>query len=628
MPQFDVYRVHLNPNKIIPLALGNIVAMVKKYHPELLESLNFQTPWLTDPAIIRQKSIIKRFLKPSIFLMSNYVWNRQAHTLFSHVLKKGNPNHLIIHGGPAIPYRTSTFLEENTSVDFTVHGEGEFTCMELLQQICSEKDFMKVKGISFRNDHQILMTEWRDRIENLSIIPSPYLGAEFDSLLPEFDCAVVETNRGCPYKCAYCSWGFYLRRIIKNDLDRVFEELEWIAKHRIPAIWIADANFGILEQDISIAEHLCHLKERYGFPKNVITNYANNKRRSIEISRLFIKAKISTSLCIAMQTTDQQTLQNIYRKPFPPNYFQTLRDEYVQYQLPVMTHLMIGLPGSTFASFKQDINQALEEKMYLQIFPTIVLPNTALAEPEYRKQHGVITEVFKSKDYDEDWDVVVAMNSFSRDEYRDIHLFCGWIHFAVCYRTLKYLTYYVSTETTMKQGDVLEQLLQIAQKELGKNDQATRYPILQAIVRALQEKVSEFFDQKICQVLRRNPRELYLKMDESNQWDQFYHEISDILIIHFGLDSDMTDAVIQFQKSILPSRFNSFSTIESDYDFVSYYFQDTRHTSKKSLSEFMKPILFSVKDPKKLCSNIEQIETSMRFLLNNFELDSALWRNE
>ncbi|MBF0395651.1 MAG: radical SAM protein [Desulfobacterales bacterium] len=622
MSQIDVYRVHLNPNKIIPLALGNIVSIVKRFHPELIDTLNFKTKWLTDPSIIKNKSIIETFSKPSIFLMSDYVWNRQAHAYFSQALKKVNPKHIIIHGGPAIPYHNSSFLEEHKSIDFTIHGEGEISCMELLVQLFSIKDYSQVNGISFRNGDKAVITGRRSRIEDISIIPSPYLEGEFDSLLPDFDCAVIETNRGCPYKCAYCSWGFYLRKIIKNSLEKVFEELEWIARNKIPALWIADANFGIIEQDIVIAKHLCHLKERYGFPKNVITNYASNKRRSIEISKLFIGAKISTSLGVALQTTDEQTLKNIYRKPLTPKYYQTLRDEYVKYQLPVMTHFIIGLPGSNYESFKKDINLALEEKMYPQVFPAIVLPNTAMSEPNYRKEHGIITEIYKSQDYDEDWEVIVAANSFSTKDYRHIHLFCAWVHFAVCYRTLKYITYFVATELKIRQGDVLAKLLAIGQNKDSK------YPVLSHIFKTLGDKVSEFFEKKICMVLRKNPRELFLNLDSDNKWNEFYHEIKNILEINFSLDSEMIDNLIQIQKSILPSSHNTLSEKQLTYDFISYYFQDIRQTLKKSLKEFKKPITFTVKDPKNLCKNVGLLETGMRFLLNNFELDSSLWRNE
>ncbi|MBF0395653.1 MAG: radical SAM protein [Desulfobacterales bacterium] len=625
MPLIDVYRVHLNPFNTFPLALGNIVAMVKRHKPELLDMLNFETPWLTDRSIIKEKL---QGIKPAIFLISDYVWNLKAHNFLCRALKDNNPNHIIIRGGPSIPYHDSTFLEKHEYVDFTVNGEGEATCMELIHQLCTEKNYAIIKGISFRNKNNVVMTEERERIKDLSIIPSPYLTGEFGSILSKFNCAVVETNRGCPYKCAYCAWGGYLNKVIKYDLLRIFEELEWICSHNIPSLWIADANFGILEQDIAIAEHLCKLKAKYGSPKNLIITYANNKTRTMEISRLFIEAKILTSLSFAIQTSDDTTLRNINRKPISNDYFRSLRDEYVKYQLPVMIHLMMGLPGSTYKSFKHDINLVLEEKTFPHIFTTVILENTTMTKPEYRKQHGIITEIFKSEEFDEEWEVILATNSFSKKEYKEIHLFCAWVHFAVCYRTLKYITYFTATELQILQVDVLEIILNIGQNELFKDEKECRYPILKTIVKALTEKVEKFFEQKIYMVIRLHPRDLFLKLDELNQWDQFYNEIFDILHLRFGLDSEMLTAVIKMQKSILPSKHNPLHEDELPYDFVSYYFQDIGEGQKKSLEQFKYPIHFAVKDPKNFCNSIDLIERSPSILLAYFELDSPLWRNE
>ena len=68
---------------------------------------------------------------------------------------------------------------------------------------------------------------------------------------------IIETNRGCPYGCTFCDWGSAtLSRIRKFDIERVFAELEWCAEARLRAIGIADANFGIFERDVEIAEQI------------------------------------------------------------------------------------------------------------------------------------------------------------------------------------------------------------------------------------------------------------------------------------------------------------------------------------------------------------------------------------
>ncbi|MBF0119807.1 MAG: radical SAM protein [Desulfobacterales bacterium] len=621
MSKIDVYRVHLNYDKFIPLALGNITATVKKYQPELLDILNFQTAWLTNPVIVKNKTKIESFSKPAIFLMSDYAWNLQTHIEFSKALKAVNPDHIIIHGGHDVPCQNSNFLHDHESVDFAVHGEGELTCMDLLNQICTDKNYQKVKGISFRNENNVIMTDNKDTIEDISIVPSPYLTNEFDALLPEYEFAIIETNRGCPYKCAFCSWGFYMRKITKRDINKVFDEIEWIVKHKIPGIYIADANFGIFDRDIEIAEYVCKMKEQFGFPKVVLNNYSNNKENIIKIIKLFTKAKIFSSLVVSIQTTDEETLRNIQRKPHPKDYFQALMDEYIKYQLPVKTQIMIGLPGSSYESLKNDIDFALERKMSLHLLPTIILTNTAMADLDYQKQYGIVAENFRSIDYKENWKLIVSTYSFSREDYRRIILYCAWTYLAVSYRTLKYLIYFISVEKQMRQVDVLEILFEIVQKE-------NNYPIIQKIINQLKKKVSDFFDQNIYMVLRRMPLEAFVNIENTNKLDDFYLEIKDIIQMHFGLDVKMIDNVILIHKCILPYTLNPLSEIQLDYDFVSYYFQDIPKITKKSLKEYKKPITFSAKDTKSLIKNLSLLEVGYHYLVDNFELDSPLWRTE
>ncbi len=83
MTRTDVFRIHLNPNKTLPLALGNMTAMVARHRPHLLDVLNLDTPILTDRLHVEQMVRSGGFSKTAIFLMSDYVWYIQAHTALS-----------------------------------------------------------------------------------------------------------------------------------------------------------------------------------------------------------------------------------------------------------------------------------------------------------------------------------------------------------------------------------------------------------------------------------------------------------------------------------------------------------------------------------------------------------------
>lgn len=53
-------------------------------------------------------------------------------------------------------------------------GEGEYTLLELIKELEKSKpDFMKVRGIAFKQDNQIIETPPRPLIEDLDKLPIP-----------------------------------------------------------------------------------------------------------------------------------------------------------------------------------------------------------------------------------------------------------------------------------------------------------------------------------------------------------------------------------------------------------------------------------------------------------------------
>ena len=98
--------------------------------------------------------------------------------------------------------------------------------------------------------------------------------------------AILETNRGCPYGCTFCDWGSATQsRIRKFDLDRVFAELEWCATHKVHQVFLADANFGIFERDVEIAEKVAELKLEHGYPRAAVHQLRQEHHQAREEDR-------------------------------------------------------------------------------------------------------------------------------------------------------------------------------------------------------------------------------------------------------------------------------------------------------------------------------------------------------
>ncbi len=174
------------------------------------------------------------------------------------------------------------FFADHPHVDIAVHGEGEATFAHLLAALRGDigdgpadlSPLREVPGLTYRDGDQVVTTDKRDRVEDLDTIPSPILEGLYDGFVPAgpLGGVAIETNRGCPYGCTFCDWGSAtLSRVRKFDLDRIFAELEWCARNQIQTVGICDANFGIFERDVEIAERIAELKAEYGFPASWAT---------------------------------------------------------------------------------------------------------------------------------------------------------------------------------------------------------------------------------------------------------------------------------------------------------------------------------------------------------------------
>ena len=94
-------------------------------------------------------------------------------------------------------------------------------------------------------------------------------------------------------------------------------------------IAIADANFGIFERDVEIAEKIAELKATYGYPRFVGNNYAKNTVKHLSrIIEIFTDAGIVAEGKMSMQSFDTDTLLTIKRKNIKVEQYHNLSVEF------------------------------------------------------------------------------------------------------------------------------------------------------------------------------------------------------------------------------------------------------------------------------------------------------------
>jgi len=128
------------------------------------------------------------------------------------IAKAVDPRIVTVLGGPHVTYLPEETLKENTAIDIVARGEGERTIIDLVHCLEHGNQLSKVKGIGFRSNGEVILTEPQPLV-NVNELPLPAyhllpMEKYYFVMLGRF--ATVIASRGCPYQCTFCSeWRFW-----------------------------------------------------------------------------------------------------------------------------------------------------------------------------------------------------------------------------------------------------------------------------------------------------------------------------------------------------------------------------------------------------------------------------------
>lgn len=309
------------------------------------------------------EDVVERLKEHDIVALSTYIWNRNYNHVLGKALKLANPNMIILCGGPEPPITDPDFFKLFPYIDICSIQEGEKSLKAILEHLIDgNTDYTDIKGLLINVDGKAVNTGNPDRISDLDTIPSPYLTGVFDYLFekhPEVRWNVtLETNRGCPYMCTFCDWGsLTYSKVKKFDETRVFNELEWIGQMGCDFVSITDANFGIFpERDMAIARKLVEVQQKYNNPKAYTISWAKNQKKEVVdiVKMLIYEGGSKIGLNLSVQSMDEHTLEVIKRKNLDTNKIEEVFDMCEENNIPLYTELILGLPGETMESWKEN----------------------------------------------------------------------------------------------------------------------------------------------------------------------------------------------------------------------------------------------------------------------------------
>jgi tRNA A37 methylthiotransferase MiaB len=343
------------------------------------------TDWIWRRDVV--KDTVDRLAHNDIVAFSTYVWNHRYNYEVARQLKERNPNVLIVFGGPEVAITDPNLFVDNPFMDLVICYEGEITFKRVLKAYESQ-EWENVPGLLINRNGKAVQTQDSERIESLEEVPSPYLAGIFDQLVadnPEITWqGTLETNRGCPFACTFCDWGsLTYNKVKKFELQRVFDELEWMAKHNFDWISITDANFGMFpERDGMIADKIIEMQEKYGSPRTFSVAWAKNQKKEvIEIVKKLLDSRgFNQGLTLSVQSLDLDVLENIRRKNMEMNKLEEVFELCDQRNIPAYTELILGLPGESLESWKKNFYHLydLNQHTGITVFQAQLLENAEM----------------------------------------------------------------------------------------------------------------------------------------------------------------------------------------------------------------------------------------------------------
>ncbi|MEE9495826.1 MAG: B12-binding domain-containing radical SAM protein [Desulfobacterales bacterium] len=290
--------------------------------------------------------------KPDIVGFTVYCWNLTRSIYFAKKLKE-NYSPRIIFGGPEITPDNSSL--DSRHIDFYVYGEGEAVFVKLLQDptIWEKRSSMEPAGAIFKKS------------------PSPYL---LNVLEPEIeDLMLLETQRGCPYRCGYCYYNKSHDRLSFVDEVPLLQGVQWALDHHVKELYLLDPSLNVRPGLKPLLNKISKMNKDRNL---AIISEIRAEAIDAELAGLFAAAGFSW-FEIGLQSTNPRALEIMNRPTDIQRFAQGAKLVKESGIVPAID-LIVGLPGDNLLGFSRSVEFVAENDLQddVQVFPLSVLPGT------------------------------------------------------------------------------------------------------------------------------------------------------------------------------------------------------------------------------------------------------------
>jgi len=313
-----------------------------------------------------------------------------THTLFDAIksvrlLKQIHPRCIIILGG----YHLSLYYKETSripGVDFVLSGEADLSFMHLIEALSRSAFYSqlgKIPGLAWHHSSNVNINPLPPKKPDLSQLPLPIgLRMEqtaFAGFYPTLaKKAFIQTSRGCPFKCSFCSInGSHLRY---RSVEIVLREIEFWLKQGISEIFFVDDTFTVSRGRVSaLCQEIIRRNLKIQFRANsrvdLVDKMLLSTLREAGCKRLYygVESGVQRTLDILHKEITLKKIENVFRMTQIAG-------------IETCAYLMIGLPDETIdeiyktISFAESLQADQIRLNIFDIYPGTEIYNSLLSD--------------------------------------------------------------------------------------------------------------------------------------------------------------------------------------------------------------------------------------------------------
>lgn len=327
-----------------------------------------------------------------IFACSCYLWNIDKYLELIPVLKTYNSSAKIVFGGPEVAYDANYFLSKFSYIDYILEGEGEISFHELLEYLDNKRSINDVSNLHYKEDNILKFTyAAHPDLNKISL-------ATLDIKDYQNRIIYLESSRGCPYHCSYCTASLD-NKVRYFPLEKVLNILYTLMINKTKVVKFLDrtfnANYEYMMQILDFIDmhNICTVFQ-FEVVGELVKEETINRIAKLKSKYLRFEIGIQSTNNIVNEAVCRRQNMDKLRK----NIFLLNKTNKVDLHID----LIAGLPYETKESFINSFNEAfLLRGKELQLGFLKFLRGTKMLEMvdehEYKYSHKAPYEIISNK---------------------------------------------------------------------------------------------------------------------------------------------------------------------------------------------------------------------------------------